>query len=268
MSKPALFLETTIQIERIVGSNASQAALRNELAGYRLVTSAYVLGEYLRTLVKDAAQLHHIITRQTSLAGVMTYLGQHPNKRESSRMMLIFGALLRTTRTPETQFDVNTRLGLLDRLSRYLEISLTSQFMIDIVELIDSTHCGLASERPVLRDALPGSVPLYHLRSQCVRHIRECDLAEHLAEQWQPELRALAQGLAQETDPALMRIHQLIQQIIRNPILARGRNCTWYLGDMIIALELPSEIPLYTTNRRHFVPLLNILGKKLHSVEG
>jgi hypothetical protein len=58
---------------------------------------------------------------------------------------------------------------------------------------------------------------------------------------------------------------QLARQIIEDPVLARGRNCTWYLGDLVIALELPADVPLYTTNRRHFAPLLALLGKKLHS---
>ncbi len=82
MSKPALFLDITIQIERIVGDRTRQSALRNELANYRLVTSTYVLGEYLRTLVKDAIQLHRLVVQHTHLDEVITYLGRHPNKRE------------------------------------------------------------------------------------------------------------------------------------------------------------------------------------------
>jgi hypothetical protein len=46
--------------------------------------------------------------------------------------------------------------------------------------------------------------------------------------------------------------------------VARGRNCTWHLGDLVIALELPADVPLYTTNVRHFAPILTILGKTLH----
>ena len=266
MSPPALFLETTIQIERIVGDRTRQRSLRAELANYRLATSTYVLGEYLRTLVKDAVQLHRLVAQQPHLDEVITYLGRHLNKREASRMMLTLGAMLRIGRTAEPKHDAQARLDLLDRLSRYIELSLLSHFMAGIDEVIDSTQCGLARERPQVYPILPGNTPSYRLRSQCVRQVRECDLAERM-EQWRPELKAVATGLAFESDPVLARMSQLAQQIVDKPVLARGRNCTWYLGDLVIALELPPTMPLYTTNRRHFAPLLAILGKKLHLSE-
>jgi hypothetical protein len=265
VSKPALFLETTIQIERIVGDFTRQRALRAELANYRLVTSTYVLGEYLRTLVKDAVQLHRLVAQQPYLDEVITYLGQHINKREASRMMLMLGSMLRIGRTIELKHDTQARLDLLDRLARYIELSLLSHFMVGIDEVLDSTQCGLARERPQVYPIFSGNTPSYRLRAQCVRQVRECDLAERM-EQWQPELKAVAAGLAFETDPILVRMGQLAQQIVDKPVLARGRNCTWHLGDLVIALELPAALPLYTTNRRHFAPLLAILGKKLHSL--
>ncbi len=265
MSKPSLFLDTTIQIERIVGDRTRQRALSNELANYRLVTSSYVLGEYLRTVVKDAIQLHRLVAQHTHLDEVISYLGRHLNKREASRMMLILGAMLRIGRTAEPKHDAQARLDLLDRLSRYIEISLLSHFMAGVDEVLDLTQCGLARERPQDYPILPSNTQSYRLRSQCVRMVRECNLAERMA-QWQPELRALAAGLIFEPDPVLVRMGQLAQQIVDQPVLARGRNCTWYLGDLVIALELPVAIPLYTTNRRHFAPLLAILGKKLHAV--
>jgi hypothetical protein len=246
-----------------VGSRARQTELRHELADYRLVTSTYVLGEYLRTLVKDAIQLHRLVTQQSYLDEVVTYLGQHPNKSEASRMLLMLGALLRSGRIPDQTLTLQVRSDLLDRLARYIEISLVSHFMAGIEQVLDSTQCGLARERPLASQILPDKLPSYRLRSQCVRHVRECDLAERMV-QWRPELQALAAGLAKESDPVLVRMGQLAHQIVADPILARGRNCTWYLGDLVIALELPPDLPLYTTNRRHFAPLLTILGKQLH----
>lgn len=88
------------------------------------------------------------------------------------------------------------------------------------------------------------SNPSYRLRSQCVRHVRECDLAELLRDRWLTEVKMLTQGLAGEADPALARMGRLAGQILEDPTLARGRNCTWYLGAMIIALELPQDVAL------------------------
>ena len=266
MSRDALFLETTIQIERVAGSRARQAALRRELATYRLVTSTYVLGEYLRTLVTDAIRLHRLVAEHSYLDDVMTTIGQHPNKREASRMSLIWGAIMRLGWARKGQ-DADARVDLLDRLSRYIEFSLLSRFMAGIDELTDVTGCGLARERPAIWQAEPqgaDSEELYRMRSQCVRLVQECDLAERVVE-WQPELKALAAGLSEESDPALVRMGELANRILDDPTVARGRNCTWYLADLVIALELPAGIPLYTTNRRHFAPILSILGKPLHT---
>ena len=264
MSQGSLFLDTTIQIERVAGSRARQRALRQELAPYQLVTSTYVLGEYLRTLVKDAVRLHRLVAENVYLDDVMTAIGQYPNKREASRMAIIWGIVMRSA-YPERNSDA--RADLLDRLSRYIESSLLNRFMAGIDELIDVSACGLAEERPVVWESastVPPDAETYRLRSQCIRNVRECDLAERMAD-WQPELDAIVDGLGSESDPALVRMRELAHQIRSDPTLARGRNCTRYLGDLVIALVLPDDMPLYTTNRRHFVPLLSILGKTLYS---
>ena len=261
-----LFLETTIQIERVAARRARQTSLRRELASYRLVTSTYVLGEYVRTLVKDAVRLHRLVAAHMHLDDVMTAIGQHPNKREASRMLLIGGAVMRSSDDWEKVQDTDIRANLLDRLSRFTEFVLLNRFLGGIDELLDITACGLARERPIVWQAGQGirGEELYRLRSQCVRRVRECDLAERMTE-WRPELKALAEGLSGRDDPALARMGKLAHQVLDDPTLARGRNCTWYLADLIIALELPPEMPLYTTNRRHFEPILAILGKSLHN---
>ncbi|MEZ4730431.1 MAG: hypothetical protein R3E79_25175 [Caldilineaceae bacterium] len=49
-----VFLDTTIQIERVTGTRSRQAEIAQALTGLQVLTSTYVLGEYLRTLVQDA----------------------------------------------------------------------------------------------------------------------------------------------------------------------------------------------------------------------
>lgn len=254
-----IFLETTIQIERVLGSRERQANLRAELGNYRLITSHYVLGEYLRTAIKDAIQLYQLLLKHAHLDDVMTAIGQHINKREASRMMLILGAALRNGYVLEPTTQAQSEL--IDRLLLMINVLFLRRFHAGIDEMVDDVQCGLARERPVALSPTMNST--YQLRSQCIRTVRECALAERM-QTWQPQLEALAEGLNDATDPALSRMGKLASRIIEEPILARGRNCTWHLGDMVIALELPTDVPLYTTNRRHFEPILEILGKQLH----
>lgn len=74
----------------------------------------------------------------------------------------------------------------------------------------------------------------------------------------------MAKGLKDHPETALARMADLCAQILADPDIARGRNCTWYLGDLVIALETPADAAFYTTNLRHFAPLCKLLGKQLY----
>ncbi len=258
-TKPPLFLDTTIQIERVVGSRARQAALRRELAGYRLMTSSYVLGEYLRTLVRDAIYLHRLVLEREHLDDTVTAIAQHINKREASRMLLLWANVRRE--------GVYGRRHIADQLEAYITGGLMRRFMFGIETVLDATGCGLAQERAesLTTSGAPDLHDRYRLRAQCIRHVKECALVERLAE-WKENVRRISEALSGSKERALARLAGLTGQILADPVLARGRNCTRYLGDMVIALELPLNTPLYTTNRKHFEPLLKVLGKQLYSL--
>ncbi|MBC8447500.1 MAG: hypothetical protein H8D78_07100 [Chloroflexi bacterium] len=247
--RAALFLDSTIQIERVVGSRARQAELHHQLAGFKLITSTYVLGEYLRTLARDVTLLHTLTLEHEHLDDVMTAIARQHSQRVSKRALLLWANVYR-----EGRFS---RQDILEKLDDYITFQLVSRFMNSIDELLDTTACGLARERPQQLGEL------HYLRSQCTRRVEECDLSERLRS-WRPELRLVADGLYEHSDRALARMGDLAAQLVDAPDLARGRNCTWYLGDLIIALEIPSDAALYTTNRRHFGPLCTLLGKHLH----
>jgi predicted nucleic acid-binding protein len=247
-----IFLDTTIQIKRVIATQARQAEIGRALAGAQVISSTYVLGEFLRTLVQDALVLHNLALRSEQLYDVETQIAHLLNKRSASRCLLLWASLHR--------LGLYERPKLLRTLRIYIEYGLVNRFMLGVDELLDTTACGLARERP----APLGEV--YRLRTQCTRPAKECDLAERLAEH-QSELRVLANGLKDHPESALARVSGLCRRILEDPAMARGRNCTWYLGDLIIALELPADAALYTTNHRHFEPLCTLLGKRLYMLE-
>jgi hypothetical protein len=244
-----IFLDTTIQIERVTATRARQAEIGRALAGAQVISSTYVLGEFLRTLVQDALVLHNLALRSEQPYDVETQIAHLLNKRSASRCLLLWASLHR--------LGVYERPKLLRTLRTYIEYGLVNRFMLGVDELLDATACGLARERP----APLGEI--YRLRTQCTCPVKECDLAEQLAEH-QSEMRVLADGLKDHPEPALARMSTLCALILEDPDVARGRNCTWYLGDLIIALELPVDAALYTTNRRHFEPLCTLLGKQIY----
>lgn len=244
-----VFLDTTIQIERVTGPVKRQAEIAHALTGAQVLTSTYVLGEYLRTLVQDALVLYNLVLTTEELFDVETQIAHLLNKRSASRCLLLWATFHRS--------GIYERAKLLRTLRLYLEYGLVNRFMAGVDEVLNTTACGLAPERPVPYGQT------YQLRTQCTRRVLECDLITRLREQ-QSVLRILAEGLKDHPEAALARIADLYTQILTDPDIARGRNCTWYLGDLIIALEMPANAVLYTTNQRHSAPLCTLLGKQLY----
>jgi len=245
-----IFLDTTVQIERVTATRACQEEIVRALVGAQVITSTYVLGEYLRTLVQDALVLYNLVLQTEQPHDVETRIAQLLNKKSASRCLLLWASLHRA--------GVYEPANLLRTLRVYIEYGLINRFMVGIDELLDATACGLAREHP----APQGET--YRLRTQCTRLVKECDLAERLAEH-RPHLRTLADGLKDHPDAALARTGVFCARLLEDPDVARGRNCAWYLGDLVIALELPSDAALYTTNRRHFEPLCSLLGRQIYT---
>ncbi len=245
-----LFLDTTIQIERITATHERQREIAEACRGKELVTSAYVLGEYLRTLVADAALLYRLVCAAAQLYDVETRIANLFNQRSASRCLLLWAALHRS--------GIYDREMILAKLRIYLQYGLVNRFMVGIDEFIDHTDCGLAKERPLL------SGEHCQLRTQCVRRVKECELARFLTHH-KAEIEILAAGLSAHADRSLARMAELCTLLLEDPDVARGRSCTWYLGDLVIALEAPSEAAIYTTNLRHFEPICALLGKQLYA---
>jgi hypothetical protein len=133
--------------------------------------------------------------------------------------------------------------------------------MAGVDQVSDVTGCGLAQERP---HQVEGT---YRLRTQCRREVKECRLEEWLAV-YSVALDSVAPHLRASDEPALVRIGELLGEFAHAPETVRGRNCTWYLGDLIITLECPADAALYTTNLRHFGVLCAQLGKRMYELQG
>jgi predicted nucleic acid-binding protein len=248
-----IFLDTTIQIERLTGTRARRAQLTTQLAGKEVLTSTYVLGEFLCTLVKDCITLYTLVSQNIYLDDVEVQIANRFNKREASRCLLLWAALHRPR--------AYGREKVLYTLHAYIEYGLVQAFMAGVDRVSDATGCGLAQERP---HRVEGT---YRLRAQCRREVKECHLGEWLARH-SAALESIASHLRASSDSAMIKVGKLLDEFPQTPQVVRGRHCTWYLGDLIIALECPADANLHTTNRRHFDLLCAQLGKRIHEPEG
>ena len=80
---------------------------------------------------------------------------------------------------------------------------------------------------------------------------RICTIAEYLAAH--PRL------LKQQ-----MQIERLLADLLINPRAALGQSACWPLGDVIIALQVPTDALLWTLDR-DFEPLVQALGLQLYT---
>jgi len=246
-----IFLDTTIQIERATAMEPRQAEIAEVLRDKHVMTSTYVLSEYSRTLIKGATLLYQLVEQTEEMYDVETQMAHIFNKGTLSRCLLLWAMLHRA--------GIYERQMILYSLKMDIQHSLRNRFMIGIDELIDTTCCGLARGRPIREgDA-------FQLRTQCTRAVKECELVALLAKH-RAEIEIVAEQLRGHSDRSLARMAELCAMILEEPDVARGRNCTWYLGDLVIALEAPSDATIYTTNLKHFEPICDCLGKEVYGI--
>lgn len=91
---PLLFLDTSVQIQRIVGAAAVRAGIQRRLTTPMVtaVTCRYVLMEYQRALIADFARVHRYCLASGSLREVLTWIASGPQSyrtRSLARMVQI-----------------------------------------------------------------------------------------------------------------------------------------------------------------------------------
>lgn len=67
-SNPPVFLDTSIQIERLIGPSPHKVAIERQLAlpDFRAITSDYVLMEFQRAVVADYVRVYNQVLRHKS----------------------------------------------------------------------------------------------------------------------------------------------------------------------------------------------------------
>ena len=248
-----IFLDTTIQIRRNYGSLEEIAHVREQLRGRRVITSTYVLAEFNRTIVQDAAILYNIVASEPTLSEALIRLSalRRYDHATASRCYLLLAMLERRSGLGRDK--------LLATLDRALESEFMEDFLAGIELMTDQTGCALAKSRPIRK----GGIGIYRLDLGCVREIERCDLIRFV-ESRGDELGAIRAALEDRgDDPTLVRVADILAEVIEDSTKALGRKNCWALGDVFIALESPAEACIYTSNVRHFEPIATAIGKRV-----
>ena len=269
MTEPVkqVLLDTTVQFQRIAGSRANREAVAQELAGAKVWTTSFVFREFLRTIIKDLHMLHDRsftvgspdnvrVTFAELLASLASGKG-YLSPRSAMRLLSIVGVLLESFKATSVR-----RKQLQTRLERMCETWLDGFFQIHqtdgsstLVECLIGLENSRAEWEAMRRgDPFP-EMPTFPSGAATFLNNRRDRV--HAAEQ------AMTRAAAHQRDESLLRIlGRLKREDGEYDFIGKLRPTTrgnWHLGNLLIALETPEGISVYSRSKQFGVlcPALN-----------
>lgn len=231
-----LFLDTTIQIDRIFGSPKRRTAIHKICAGEECCCTTYVLGEFYATIMRDVVTIYHVLLRESDLNDAENLVAELTRNRRAARAHKIFIHLRKL-------YDNNLEQMKCEVESYFEDLIYMFYRGID-PNLSDRTQCQRGRAQITYEDGIPILTGDRCRKSNC-----QCDI-----ERFWINHQAVLDGIrfpATSDD----RTYRLLAQIGKPNYDVKGNNCRT-LGDSVIVLEaLDNEGEVCTTNRNDFEPL-------------
>lgn len=230
-------LDTTIQIDRIFGSDKRKNRISDVLEGKELITSTYVLGEYFNNIVNDYITLYHIFLQERNVEQTGCRITEKAFGRSQGRMFKLFNNL-----AAHCDYDME----LIEyNLDNYLQI-LIGRFHEGIEgELLDETECNRAKAKVIYDEGIPRLESI-----KCSKEKNQCKICEF----WKKRSEALEELL--ENNDYDEKLKNIIREALQTSKNFKGRNCG-KLGDTIIAAEImgKEDVGVCSSNAKDFEPI-------------
>ena len=256
----AAFLDTSIQIARLIHSPETQVKIENRLRQFDLkVTSLVVRQEYKRRLLKDAAYLLSLFDRYESFAKVHRHIVDvlTPFQRRKQKISL---QLLSTLFEDDSDSDLTSRAKLL--LKGLLRDGLY-EFDESVDHVIRESDCGCATQE-VRRSGRRHK--RYDFGVDKCNKGQGCGISEFLDTR-REYLKTVLQYLEALPDgrltAELRNAAAFIRSYLKNPGGVRSEDPCRKVGDLLIAME-SVRIPIfYTMNGKESQHLCRTLDQCL-----
>lgn len=240
-----LFIETTIFIRRMLGSRDEKARIDSNLKDRFRISSTTVKAEYKATLLLAAVDIYNCVAVSYDVADAIGRWDRYQGGRYKRGVNLLLRALLTSAGDKES---------VLTRLEEFIEVTLPLVFDELVDELIDPTECEVAHielrfyqgayELPI---DFPAAEAPKGLRSFLIKQYQRLVQLHDALPTGRKHFRQLKRDLAR----------------LLSGNFALGVRTWQRLTDVIIALEVPQDCELYTTNLDHFQVIADGLGVKL-----
>jgi len=255
-AKLRVFLDTSVQITRVLGTVAKRQRIDDLLANEIVAcTTAYVYMEYQRTLIADFAHVHRVLQQKGNWGDAIAEVGSGARlfrPRALVRVNRILGETL-------NRFHLNVEKGLL-LLTTYLDYRLQTLFWQHVAPLDETIDCDLVASGVALQPD-----DSYQVAATCRKETAACHLPTFLHEQ-RPKLQAIHDYLTAHPNVIKdqSRVEQLLYAVQHNPRNALGQASCWPLGDVIILLQVPSDCAVWSLDP-DFTPLAMALDLQIYS---
>lgn len=258
LSSRSIFVETSIQIARVLAEPAQRAAIEQQLkqTNVAFVTASYVYMEYQRSLIADFAHVHRSFRQARTLSEAMRFVftgtrGFRPR------------SLLRCGQIASLAYGEQEVVQLADAtalLELYLRVLLKRVFWRHVIALPDTIDCDL-----IRIGLLPQPDHSYQVAATCRKETAACQLPAFLREQ-HTKLQTISDYLAAhpKSIKEQSRVEQLLRAVQRDPRSVLGQSSCWPLGDLIILLHVPPACAVWSLDA-DFVALTTALGLPLFS---
>jgi len=260
-----VFLETSIQIDRFMRPEREPVILYN-LLNKQLHTSCYIFAEFKRTLLRDLRFVCAVAKdqwgtegeREMRLSDLLDILSRARgvrSERRFRRFLWIASDLLRCFgNDPLPVSDV------LEWLDEHID-TFTEEFFS--VEFYESNEKVEEVQYHCLHDCDLAKDDRHLGTMRCRREEARCSLSQFLAARrghLLVVLRAMESASSKKRDDTAIRALTFV--LGKNDFeKAKGQRNCWPLGDTIIALEAPEDVPIYTLDH-HFEVICEALGKE------
>ncbi len=243
-----LLLDTTIQIDRITGSNERKAAVEKVLSGNELFCSTYVLGEYMGNVINDIVTLYDLYRQTGDIGETGKRITERVFGRSQGRMSKLYANILELC-----DFQVDE---IADTFELYIDLLQDSFYDGLASELLNATDCAKAKRKIVWEDG----IPLLEAVS-CTQKTDICRICSFWGRHQSEADKLLAE------DGIEGRIREILVKGKNQSEQYRGNHCKT-LGDTIISLEAldaPCDMSVCSSNRGDFEPICRTIGIGLAS---
>jgi hypothetical protein len=228
------YLDTTIQLSKLFAPSAIRHTIQQRIKEHHCVVASYARMEYLRWL-EPSVTVHQLLqeeierNRTTALSEVQARI-LLAHGRNQNKMLSILTWLLRV-------YSPDARM-ILVYLKTLIEYEFHTAFAQGVEQLPDLIACPLMDLYAVPQSSGYRLEPNLAYR----RGAMPCHIIDFL----QVHRNAL-QELAVALREAYPSIAEACQRVLKNPTDAQGNTCKT-LGDVIIALQIPTDAILWTTD--------------------